>query len=75
MRVLDLSRLTSLSQVARSESTTTRPAPSTTAAIGTGSLVLRSAVIAASITADHDATEVAKGAVARFQGSSGQDEG
>src|SRR6478752_4950658 len=47
----------------------TRPPPSTTAAIGAGSLVLRTAVVAASITADHDATEVAKGTVERFHGS------
>ena len=46
-----------------------RPPPSTTAAIGTGSLVLRTAVVAASITVDHDVTEVAKGTVARFHGS------
>jgi hypothetical protein len=47
-----------------------RPPPSTTAAIGTGSLVRRTAVVAANITVDHDATEVAKGTVARFHGSS-----
>ena len=46
-----------------------RPPPSMTAAIGTGSLVLRTAVVAASITVDHDVTEVAKGTVARFHGS------
>ncbi len=55
---------------ARRESTTTRPPPSTTAAIGTGSLVRRTAVVAAIITADHDVTDVAKGTVARFHGSS-----
>ena len=47
-----------------------KPPPSTTAAIGTGSLVRRRAAVAASITVDHDATEVAKGTVARFHGSS-----
>ena len=47
-----------------------RPPPSTTAAIGTGSLVRRRPVVAASITVDHEATEVAKGTVARFHGSS-----
>ena len=46
------------------------PPPRTTAAIGTGSLVRRRAAVAVSITVDHDATEVAKGTVARFHGSS-----
>ena len=47
-----------------------RPPPSTTAAIGTGNLVRRMAVVAASITVDHVATEVVKGNVARYPGSS-----
>ena len=55
---------------ARRESTTITLPPSATAATGTGRLVRRKAVVAASIAIDQDATAVAKGTVARFHGSS-----
>ena len=64
-----LGRVTRLAPIGEKESTTMSPPPSTTAAIGTGGLVRR-AVVAASITVDQDATEVANGTVARFHGSS-----